>query len=72
MVVWDSGSVVVGCGGGMVVWLCSVVVTYAVVDPGAVVVEYLDAVVADTAVTAPWRPIELTGDTPFHANLKRI
>ena len=27
--------------------------SYAVVDPGTVVVEYLDAVVADTAVTAP-------------------
>ena len=38
----------------------------AVVDPGAVVVEYLDAVVADTAVTAPRRPVELTGDAPLH------
>ena len=38
--------------------------TYAIVDPGAVVVKDLDAVVADGTVTAPRRPIELTSDTP--------
>ena len=38
--------------------------TYAIVDPGAVVVKDLDAVVADGAVAAPRRPIELTSDTP--------
>lgn len=30
------------------------------------VVEYLYAVVTHTAVTAPGRPVELTGDTPLH------
>ena len=29
-------------------------------------VEYLDAVIADTAVTAPGRPVELAGDAPLH------
>ena len=38
--------------------------TYAIVDPGAVVVKDLDAVVADGAVAAPRRSIELTSDTP--------
>ena len=38
--------------------------TYAIVDPGAVVVKDLDAVVADGTVAAPRRPIELTSDTP--------
>ena len=38
--------------------------TDAVVDPGAVVVEDLDAVVAYAAVAAPGRPVELTGHTP--------
>ena len=38
--------------------------TYAIVDPGAVVVKDLDAVVADRAVAAPGRPIELASDTP--------
>jgi hypothetical protein len=46
-----------------------VVVTYAVVDPGAVVVEYLDAVVADGAVGAAGRPVELTRHTPLHPHL---
>ena len=32
--------------------------SYAVVDPGTVVVKYLDTVVADTAVTTPvWRRV---------------
>ena len=45
--------------------------SYAVVDPGTVVVEYLYAVVTDAAVrTAGWT-IELTGDTPFHSDLDR-
>ncbi len=48
---------------------CRVTVTYAVVDPGAVVVEYLDAVVADGAVGAAGRPIELTRHTPLHPHL---
>ena len=34
-------------------------------------VEYLDTVVAHTAVATPRRTIELTGNTPFHPNLKR-
>ena len=38
--------------------------TYAIVDPGAVMVEDLNAVVADRAVAAPRRSVELAGDTP--------
>ena len=38
--------------------------TYAIVDPGAVMVEDLNAVVADRAVTAARRSIELASDTP--------
>ena len=38
--------------------------TYAIVDPGAVMVKDLNAVVANRAVAAPRRPIELAGDTP--------
>ena len=41
----------------------------AVVDPGAVVVKYLDAVVTHAAVAAPWRSVELTSHTPFHSHL---
>jgi hypothetical protein len=43
--------------------------TYAVVDPGAVVVEYLDAVVAYRAVGAAGRPVELTRHAPLHPHL---
>jgi len=39
---------------------------YAIVDPGAVMVEDLNAVVADRAVTAARRSIELASDTPLH------
>jgi len=39
---------------------------YTVIDPGAVVVEYLDAVVADGAVGAPRRPVELARHAPLH------
>jgi len=35
-------------------------------------VEYLNAVVADAAVGAPWRPIELASDAPFHPNRDAI
>ena len=45
--------------------------SYAVVDPGTVVVEYLYAVVTDAAVRTAGRTIELTGDTPFHSDLDR-
>ena len=38
----------------------------AVVHPRTVMVEYLNAVVADTAVTTAGRPIELAGDAPLH------
>ena len=38
--------------------------TYAIVDPGTVVVKDLDAVVTNGAVAASRRPIELTSDTP--------
>ena len=38
--------------------------TYAIVDPGAVVVKDLNAVVADRAVAAPRRSVELAGDAP--------
>ena len=41
----------------------------AVVDPGAVVVKYLYAVVTHAAVAAPWRSVELTSHTPFHSHL---
>jgi len=40
--------------------------TYAIVDPGAVMVKDLNAVVADRAVAAARRSIELAGDTPLH------
>ena len=41
----------------------------AVVDPGTVMVEYFNAVIADTAVAAPGRTVELTRHAPFHTNL---
>ena len=41
----------------------------AVVDPGAVVVEYLDTVVADRTVGTARRPVELTRHAPLHAHL---
>ena len=47
-------------------------ITYAVVDPGAVVVEYLDAVVADGAVGAPRRPVELARHAPLHPDLRTV
>jgi len=40
----------------------------AVVDPGAVMVKYLDAVVTHTAVATPRGSVELTGHTPFHSD----
>ena len=43
--------------------------TYAIVDPGAVMVKYLNAVVADRAVTAARRSIELASDTPCCRNM---
>ena len=43
--------------------------SYAVVDPGTVVVEYLYAVITDAAVRTAGRTIELTGDAPFHSDL---
>lgn len=46
--------------------------TYAIVDPGAVVVKDLDAVVADRAVAAPGRPIELASDTPLHSHCDSV
>ena len=46
--------------------------TDAVVDPGAVVVEDLDAVVADAAVAAAGRPVELTGHTPAVSTDHRV
>ncbi len=42
----------------------------AVVDPRAVVVEHLDAVVADGAVRAAGRAVELAGHAPLHADLE--
>ena len=42
-----------------------------VVDPGAVVVEDLDAVVADAAVRATGRSVELTRDAPLHTDLEQ-
>ena len=41
----------------------------AVVDPGTVVAEDLDAVVADAAVRTPRRPVELAGHAPLHPDL---
>ena len=38
----------------------------AVVDPGTVMVEYLNTVVTHTAVTTAGRPVELAGDAPLH------
>ena len=38
----------------------------AVVDPGTMMIKDLDAVVADTAVTAARWSVELAGDTPLH------
>jgi len=46
--------------------------TYAIVDPGTVVVKDLDAVVADGAVAAPRRPIELARDTPLHPHCDSV
>ena len=43
--------------------------TNAVVDPWAVVIKDLNTVIANTAVTAPGRSVELAGDTPLHTNL---
>lgn len=40
----------------------------AVVHPRTVVVERLDAVIADRAVRAARRSVELTGDAPLHAH----
>ena len=42
-----------------------------VVDPGAVVVEYLDTIVADAAVGTSGRPVKLAGHTPLHPHLVR-
>ena len=42
--------------------------TYAIVDPGAVMVKDLYAVVADRAVAAARRSIELASDTPCCRN----
>lgn len=44
----------------------------AVVDPWAVVIKDLNAVVANTAVTAPGRSVELASDTPLHTNRDSI
>lgn len=44
----------------------------AVVDPWAVVIKDLDTVVADTAVTAPGRSVELASHTPLHTNRDSI
>ena len=41
----------------------------AVVDPGAVVVEYLDTVVADGTVGTARRPVKLTRHAPLHPHL---
>ena len=41
----------------------------AVVDPGAVMVKYLDAVITHTAVATSRGSVELTGHTPFHSDL---
>ena len=41
----------------------------AVVDPGAVVVKYLNAVITHTTVAAPRRSVELTSHAPFHPDL---
>ena len=41
----------------------------AVVDPGTVVVKYLNAVITHTAVAAPRRSVELTSHAPFHPDL---
>ena len=43
--------------------------TNTVVNPRAVMVEDLDTIVADTAVTTPGWSVELARDTPLHANL---
>jgi len=44
----------------------------AVVDPRTVVVKDLNAVVADTAVTAPGGSVELAGDAPLHTDRDSI
>ena len=41
----------------------------AVIDPGAVVVKYLNAVITHAAVAAPWRSVELTSHAPLHPHL---
>ena len=43
--------------------------SHAVVDPGAVVVHGVDAGVADAAVGAARRPVELAGGAPLHAHV---
>ena len=44
--------------------------TNAIVDPGAVVVKYLNTIVTHTTVTTSRRSVELTCHTPLHTNLK--
>ena len=41
----------------------------AVIDPGAVVVKYLNAVITHAAVAAPWGSVELTSHAPLHPYL---
>lgn len=42
--------------------------TNAVVDPRTVMVEHLDAVIANGAMRTPRRSVELAGNAPLHAN----
>lgn len=41
-------------------------------DPGAVMIEFMDAVVANSTVTAPGRPENLANSTVFESNLQPI
>ena len=43
-----------------------------VVNPGTVMVEYLDAVVTDAAVTTPRGPVELASDAPLHPHCDTV
>lgn len=46
--------------------------TNTVVHPRAVMIKFLNTIVADTAVGTPRRAVEATGGTPFHAHLNAL
>ena len=48
------------------------VLTNAIVDPWAVMIKDLNAVVANRAVAAAGRAVELAGDAPLHPHLDGV